>query len=179
VIFIALVVIAIYIIPRGLQVGLQVGDIDLLLRTQLAWNSLRFSFLTMSILWPIIVSVLCIVFEMLALRHQKILKRILSKHSKLSVNELMLADPHYLFSNTNNIKWQKGFRNIIKYLPTIALAIHALMSLLNLYLSILQYVEFWFYITSSLQLVLSIIAIPISLKFSRTIEYLSKVEFIN
>ena len=170
--FIGLVVISLYLIPRGfaVEINLRNAEISELFKIQATIHNLGFSYLAMSILWPTCIAALCLVFTLLAKKHSIVLDRILTDNPDTIANDISLADPFYLF-NMFSERWLNRFLWwLLRYLPTLAVTLHAFMTCIGLFLTLVDgSAPDWLLYKAPFQLILSIVAIPFSIAFSRSV----------
>lgn len=174
-IFVGTLLVALYMIQRGFMVELNLrsADLDALLKTQVVVSNLSFSFLAMSLLWPIAIASLCLVFSKLAQRHAKILSRLSQLESSVPVSDLTLADPFYLFNVDRQKRSARWLWSFLELLPLLALGLHGAMTALGALLAWHeQAVPKWLLYKAPFQLFIAFFAIPFALSFRRAVRML-------
>lgn len=173
--FVGALLVSLYMIPRGFMVELNIrnADLEALLKTQVVVSNLSFSFLAMSLLWPIAVASICLVFAELAQRHAKIVGRLSQLESGVPVGDLMLADPFYLFSAGRHTRWSRWLWFSLERLPLVAIGLHGFMTAIG---ALLAWYEpaapEWLLYKAPFQLLITLVAIPFALAFKRAVRML-------
>lgn len=173
--FVGTLLVSLYMIQRGFMVELNLrsADLEALFKTQVVVSNLSFSFLAMSLLWPVAIASLCLVFSKLAQRHAKILSRLGQLESSVPVSDLMLADPFYLFHIDRYRRWTRWLWSFLELLPLLALGLHGAMTALGALLAWYeQAAPEWLLYKAPFQLLIAFVAIPFALSFRRAVRTL-------
>lgn len=174
-IFLGAVLVSLYMIQRGFMVelNLRAAGLDELWKPQVVVSNLSFSFLAMSLLWPMALGSLCLVFESLATRHARIVKRLGELESSVLIGDLTLADPFYLFNRDRDRRWLKSLWSFVELLPMLAVTLHGAMTTMAALLAwSTPTAPEWLLYKAPFQILIALAAIPFALGFRRAVRTL-------